>query len=204
MSKFTGGENLSELDELLADSELIRSKRKTLALQINDEGRLIIRAPLRYPENEIRSFVAKHKSWIEANTEKIKRNSDSLSRLEPFSAQDITNMAQQAAEIIPERVKVYAEKLGVTYGRITIRCQKTKWGSCTSKGNLNFNCLLMQAPTEVLDSIIVHELCHRIHMNHSDRFYREVYRIFPEYDKCSKWLKENGGLLIKRMIKGKV
>ena len=113
-------------------------------------------------------------------------------------------MARKASEIIPQRVRYYAEKLGVTYGRITIRNQKTKWGSCSSKGNLNFNCLLMAAPPEVLDSIIVHELCHRIHMDHSKNFYNEIYRVFPEYDKCDRWLKDNGGSLIKRMVMGKV
>lgn len=204
MNKNTTAENLSLLDELPENSELIRSKRKTLALQIHNDGHLIIRAPLTYPKNEILSFIAKHKNWIESNTEKIKRDNDRLKNLEPFSAQDIKDMARKASEIIPQRVRYYAEKLGVTYGRITIRNQKTKWGSCSSKGNLNFNCLLMAAPPEVLDSIIVHELCHRIHMDHSKNFYNEIYRVFPEYDKCDRWLKDNGGSLIKRMVMGKV
>ena len=85
--------------------------------------------------------------------------------------------------------------LGVTYGRITIRNQRSKWGSCSSKGNLNFNCLLMLTPPEVIDS----ELCHRKEMNHSERFYAEVLRIFPDYYKWNKWLKENGGAIIARM-----
>ena len=108
-------------------------------------------------------------------------------------------MAEKALKLIPERVRHYAQLLGVTYGSITIRNQKTKWGSCSSKGNLNFNCLLMAAPPEVVDSVVVHELCHRLHMNHSKEFYAEIYRIFPEYDKWDKWLKENGTLLIRRM-----
>ena len=111
-------------------------------------------------------------------------------------------MAQKAMEIIPQRVKYYAQLLGVTYGRITIRNQKTKWGSCSASGNLNFNCLLMSAPQEVLDSVIVHELCHRLYMNHSKDFYAAVYRIFPDYGKWNKWLKDNGNLLIQRMIIG--
>ena len=68
------------------------------------------------------------------------------------------------------------------------------------QSNLNFNCLLMLAPPEVIDSVVVHELCHRKEMNHSPRFYAEVYRVFPEYDKWNKWLKENGGSLLSRMI----
>ena len=90
----------------------------------------------------------------------------------------------------------YAPLVGVSYGRITIRCQRTRWGSCSSKGNLNFNCLLMLAPPEVLDCIVVHELCHRKEMNHSQRFYAEVLRVMPDYRERYKWLKENGHMLM--------
>ena len=190
---------MSELDSVIANSELIHSKRKTLALQIADDGHLIVRAPLKMSEKEIRSFIEKSRKWIETHAAKVKKANDELQKLEPFSIQDIEEMAQKALEVIPGRVKFYASKLGVTYGRITIRNQKTKWGSCTSKGNLNFNCLLMAAPSEVMDSVVVHELCHRLHMDHSNEFYAEVYRVFPEYYKWNKWLKDNGALLIKRM-----
>jgi len=190
---------MSELDNIITTAEMIRSKRKTLALQIADDGHLIVRAPLRCPNKEIVSFIEKSRKWIQTHTEKVRQRSRELEALEPFSEQDIRDMAEKAIVMIPERVKFYAEKLGVTYGRITIRNQRTKWGSCTSKGSLNFNCLLMSAPPEVLDSVVVHELCHRIHMNHSKEFYAEVYRVFPEYDKWNKWLKDNGGLLIRRM-----
>ena len=108
-------------------------------------------------------------------------------------------LADKALIVIPERVKEYAPKVGVTYGRITIRNQRTRWGSCSSKGNLNFNCLLMLFPDEVIDYVVVHELCHRKHMNHSAAFYAEVARVFPEYRKYQKWLKENGGLYLARL-----
>lgn len=185
------------------NSQLIRSRRKTLALQIAEDGHLIIRVPMKCPESEIASFIDKHRSWIEKHSEKVRQTYAMAQQLEPFSAQDIRSMAERAAEIIPQRVRFYAEKLGVTYGKITIRAQKTKWGSCTSKGNLSFNCLLMEAPPEVLDSIVVHELCHRIHMDHSKLFYSKVYSIFPDYDKCSSWLKSSGSILIKRLTLGK-
>ena len=102
---------------------------------------------------------------------------------------------------IPQRVKKYAPIVGVDYGRITIRMQKSRWGSCSSKGNLNFNCLLMAMPEEIRDYVVVHELCHRKEMNHSKRFYDEVYRVFPNYKQCDKWLKENGAILMERMKK---
>lgn len=102
--------------------------------------------------------------------------------------------------MIPERAAYYAEIIGVSYGRITIRNQKTRWGSCSGKGNLNFNCLLMLTPPEVLDYVVVHELCHRKEMNHSKRFWNEVEKVLPDYWESRKWLKENGGRIIERVI----
>ena len=98
--------------------------------------------------------------------------------------------------MFPERVSYYAREIGVDYGRITIRQQKTRWGSCTSEGNLNFNWLLMLAPPEILDYVVVHELCHRKEMNHSAAFWREVEHILPDYRERKKWLKDNGWYLM--------
>ena len=101
--------------------------------------------------------------------------------------------------MIQQRVEHYAGISGINYNRIFIRLQKSRWGSCSRDGNLNFNCLLVLMPLEILDSVVVHELCHRKHMNHSKQFYAEVEKIFPDYRKCSKWLKENGGIYFKRL-----
>ena len=93
----------------------------------------------------------------------------------------------------------FAPSIGVTFGRITIRRQRTKWGSCSSKGNLNFNVLLMLAPPDILDYIVVHELCHRRELNHSAHFWSEVEKVMPDYREKEKWLKENGGALMDRL-----
>ena len=132
---------------------------------------------------------------------KIYKPPKALDEIIPFTMAEIRDLADKALKVIPERVRYYAPKIGVTYGRITIRNQRSKWGSCSSKGNLNFNCLLMLTPPEVIDSVVVHELCHRKEMNHSEKFYSEVLRVFPGYWEWDKWLKENGDLLMKRMPK---
>ena len=89
--------------------------------------------------------------------------------------------------------------MGVDYGRITIRAQHTRWGSCSAQGNLNFNCLLMLTPDDVKAYVVVHELCHRKEMNHSARFWAEVERVLPGYRESRRWLRENGGALICRL-----
>ena len=178
--------------------EIIRSNRKTLGLEVTLNG-LIVRAPITATKGEINAFLSKHKRWIENHLNKNEKRQKVIEQLEPLSIDEINNLANAALRVIPERVAFYAAKIGVTYGRITIRNQRSRWGSCSSKGNLNFNCLLMLTPPEVIDSVVVHELCHRKEMNHSDKFYAEVLRAFPDYWKWDKWLKENGDYLIKRM-----
>lgn len=112
---------------------------------------------------------------------------------------ELDKLKKEAKKIFPERVAFYAGQVGVEYGRISIRAQRTRWGSCSGKGNLNFNCLLLLAPAEVLDSVVVHELCHLKQMNHSKKFYEEIYRVMPEYDTYHNWLKENGAGLMARL-----
>lgn len=179
---------------------IIRSDRKTLSIQLKT-GEIIARAPLRMKDKEIYSFIESKKSWIEKNLSKIVEREKAISEVQPFTQEELNALAEKAKVIIPERVKYYASKIGVTYNRITIRCQRTRWGSCSSKGNLNFNCLLALFPLEVIDSVVVHELCHRKHMNHSSQFYAEVEKVFPEYKKWHKWLSDNGGVYMGRLSK---
>lgn len=193
IDKFTYG-------DISAPVHIIRSNRKTLGVQVNADGIIIVRSPLRLSESYIDIFLKEKAEWIARHIVLVKEESKKRSDIQKFTRDEIEDMGQKALEIIPERVKHYAEIIGVTYGNITIRNQKTRWGSCSSKGNLNFNCLLVLTPPEVLDSVVVHELCHRRHMNHSKDFYAEVYKAFPEYDKWNKWLKDNGSSLINRMF----
>lgn len=178
--------------------EVIRSNRKSMAVEIK-LNKLIIRAPMQATNEDINSFMPKNKAWIEKNLAKAQVQQQAAASIKKLTMDEIRQLADKALEIIPGRVNYYAPLVGVTYGRITIRNQRSKWGSCSSKGNLNFNCLLMLTPPEVIDSVVVHELCHRKEMNHSDRFYSEVLRVFPDYWKWDRWLKDNGNILMAMM-----
>lgn len=178
---------------------VIRSRRKTFSMQIDAQG-LLLRVPLGATQRQIGQFLREHTRWIETHLGRLEQQK-TAAQVQPLSKQELKALAEQAKAVIPRRVAYYAPLVGVTYGRITIRCQQTRWGSCSAKGNLNFNCLLMLAPPQVLDSVVVHELCHRRHMNHSERFYDEVLRVFPEYHKWHGWLKENGKVLMLRAEK---
>ena len=181
--------------------KIIRSARKTLAVEVRPEG-VIVRAPRLLSNRQIERFVQEHRDWIEKKWAKVqeaarkRKEEEEKGTLRKLSFEDLKKLAEQAKKVIPGRVRYYAPQIGVTYGRITIRAQKTRWGSCSAKGNLNFNCLLMLTPQEVLDSVVVHELCHRKEMNHSARLYGEVRRVFPEYDRWHRWLKINGSDLL--------
>ena len=183
---------------MVLNYELIRSSRKTLGIEIKKDGSLIVRSPRRLAKAEIERFLEKHSEWILKHRAKALAQAEKNADIEKLTRPEIVALAHKASQVIPERVRHYAPLIGVDYGRITIRKQKTRWGSCSSRRNLNFNCLLMLAPPEVLDSVVVHELCHLKEMNHSERFYKEVLRVYPEYWKWHGWLKENGGRLLQK------
>lgn len=177
---------------------VIRSNRKTVAIQVNSDLSVTVRAPRSASEKDIEEILKKKEAWISKHIEKIKKTKE---RLEAESTEKLTRekviaLAEEALKIIPARVEYFAKVIGVTYGKITVRNQKTRWGSCSSKGNLNFNCLLMLAPPEVLDYVVVHELCHRKQMNHSKAFWLEVEKVLPNYKEVRKWLKEEGSQMI--------
>lgn len=179
------------------DYTLIRSDRRTMAIQIKPEG-VIVRVPKHTTDEAAARFVEAHRGWIEKHLTQQEKALAAAGDISPFTAEEIRTLADRALAYIPQRTAYWAKVMGVTYGRITIRRQRTKWGSCSAKGDLNFNCLLMLAPPETVDSVIVHELAHRKEMNHSKRFYDVVYAAFPAYDRHYRWLKENGPAIMRR------
>lgn len=179
--------------------QIIRSARRSISLEITPAGEVLVRAPRRMPEAEIRRFVEEKRGWLKKHLAKREENKALLQAEGFLSEAEVARLSKLAKKIIPEKVAYFARLMGVSYGRIAIRKQKTKWGSCSREGNLNFNCLLMLAPPEVLDYVVVHELCHRLEMNHSAKFWAEVERVMPNYRVPRKWLKDNGGRLMMRL-----
>ena len=171
---------------------LIRSSRKTLSIQITPAGEVILRCPNRVSRREAEAFLISKRSWIEKH---LSARTPSI----PFTPDELAWLTDTAKEDLPPRVDRLAALLGVSYGRITIRSQHTRWGSCSAKGNLNFNCLLMLCPEEVRNYVVIHELCHRKEMNHSPAFWAEVERFCPDYPAHRRWLRENGAALIGRL-----
>ena len=156
------------------DIQVIKSKRKTIGLEVHTDGRVILRAPMRITNRELNKFIDNHMSWIESKLSLIeKKNADKISVAPPKET-----ISQKELDAIKEkfttRVQYYCNIMGVSVNRISIKDQKTRWGSCSSKGNVNFNYKLYYMPQELMNYVIVHELSHRKYMNHSDLFWNEV------------------------------
>lgn len=176
-----------------------KSRRRSISVSVLGDNRVLVKAPYGTMERTVQEFLLTKKQWITKQIQKQNNQNQAAQEMGLLSDVEIRKIKRQAKKIIPERVAYWAEKIGVTYGRIAIRLQSSRWGSCAQNGNLNFNCLLVLMPQEILDSVVVHELCHRKHMNHSKEFYEEIDRVFPNYKRCDKWLKENGGVYMKRV-----
>lgn len=174
---------------------LIRSDRRTISIEIASNGEVVVRCPNRMPKDAVEAFVRSKADWIGKHLGKMAPEAAKPA----FTQEELRVFAEALKQILPERVESYASAMGVNYGRITIRAQHSRWGSCSGKGNLNFNCLLALAPPEVVDYVVVHELCHRKQMNHSQRFWAEVEKILPDYRLRREWLKGEGRALINRL-----
>lgn len=132
-------------------------------------------------------FIEERRDWILKNQKALKEKQDQKMVI----TQEMRKAGvEKAMEIFPKRVEYYARLMGISYGRITIREQKTRWGSCSGRGNLNFNWKLTLMPPEILDYVVVHELAHRKEMNHSKDFWKIVEQVLPDYQKRRKRLKE--------------
>lgn len=176
---------------------IIRSNRKTISIQIDLNGQIIVRSPRKMRERDVWAFVESKSLWIK----KHQQSKQEQIQLPPFTEEEIEQLRIRTRGLVTERTEHYASIMQVSYNRITVRIQRTRWGSCSSKGNLNFNCLLALVPMDVLDYVVVHELAHLKQMNHWERFWAEVASVLPDYKTSKHWLKENSAALISRIRK---
>ena len=208
--------------------EVIRSNRKTMALQVTAEGAVLVRAPRRCSGTDIQQFVADHTDWILRQQEKIQRRRDraeafSLKEADPVSIcgtvypvhivpglkarlfhgqlllpcgemdcirAEIQRIArEQGREWISQRLDQWAQTMGVSYTGLTISTARTRWGSCTRDGKIRISLWLLFAEERAIDYVLVHELSHRRHFDHSAAFWAEVGRAMPDYDRWRRYLR---------------
>lgn len=178
---------------------LIRSSRKSCSISIDPDGQITVRVPASASDKDIHSLLIEKRIWI------VTKYLETLKQKESRPASTLTD-AQRAAlekryiaaakDYFPKRAAYFVQFTGGSYNRITIRDQKTRWGSCSARGTLSFNWRLMLAPPAILDYVVVHELCHLTYMNHSAAFWSKVESVYPDYRTARKWLKAHGHELI--------
>lgn len=169
----------------MPDYEIIRSRRRTLALEIKD-CRVIVRAPMRLSRTAIDAFVTSHADWISENM--ARAQSRAAAHTEPDEAMRAA-LIKRARAYLPPRVEYYARIMGVRPASIKITGARTRFGSCSSKGSICFSWRLMQYPDAAIDYVVVHELAHLRHMNHSAAFYAEIARVMPDFEARRNLLK---------------
>ncbi len=178
---------------------LVRSDRRSFSISIDPDGLITVRVPLRASQKEISRLLIEKRIWIITKYLEI----EDRQRRRPVS--DLTDAQRTALEqryiaaakeYFPKRIAYFQQFTGGSCSRITVRDQKTRWGSCSARGTLSFNWRLMLAPPAILDYVVVHELCHLTHMNHSAAFWQKVESVYPDYRTARKWLKEHGQELV--------
>ncbi len=167
------------------DYEIKYSKRRTLAISVKD-GKVIVRSPIGLSKDRIEKAVASHLSWIE---KKQKEQIEKAEKVPVLSDEEIKALRKKARQVLNSKTEYYSKIMNLKYGRITITGAKTRFGSCSSKGNISYSYRLMLYPEEAIDYVVVHELAHLKEMNHSARFYSVIEGVLPDYKKRKKLLK---------------
>ena len=167
------------------DYEIKYSNRRTVALSVKD-GTLTVKAPFFTPKRKIEAFVSSHRDWIEKSVEKQRIKNQ---RFEGLTEEQIKELKKCAKIILKYKTSYFANIMGLNYGRVTITSAKTRFGSCSGKGDISYSYRLMLYPEEAMDYVVVHELAHLVHMNHSAEFYKTIEAVLPDYKERRKLLK---------------
>ena len=167
--------------------ELIRSRRRTLALEITKDCRVLVRAPLRLSQAKIDAFVSSHEAWIQTHLEQQRQRVASAPP--PPTPEDIAALKVRARGILPEKVAYGSTKMGIRPTGLKITTARRRYGSCSGKNSLCFSCFLMNSPEAAIDLVVVHELCHIREKNHGPRFYALLEQYLPDYKERKKLLK---------------
>lgn len=173
----------------MAELEMIRSGRKTIAICVGSDGTVVVRAPYQASQNQIQGFLKEKESWIKTVQNRMKEREENRETI-VLTRHEERIWREKAHGDLTARCARYAGKLGVSCQGIRINGAKTRWGSCSSRGFLNFTWRLMFLPEELIDYVVVHELAHRREMNHSPRFWKVVEEALPDYRQRRQALKE--------------
>ena len=171
--------------------QVIRSRRRSLALIITAEARLVVRAPLHLPSEAIDHFIQQKRRWIERQMARLAARP----RPQVLTEEERAGWRRVAREKIIERCRYFSELTGYSPISVRINNARSRWGSCGAKGTINFSWRLALAPSAVIDYVVVHELAHLIERNHSARFWRRVAEVIPDHNLHRRWLRQNGHLL---------
>lgn len=158
--------------------EIIRSSRKNLAVQVDSKCNITVRAPYNVTQKEIDFFLNDKKNWLEKT---IIKQREKQSYRKEYSNEEIEALRKKAKSVLPEKVKRYSEIMGVTPTAVRINSAKTRYGSCSGKNSINFSLYLMDKDERFIDYVVVHELAHIKHHNHSKDFYSFIERFMPDY-----------------------
>lgn len=172
----------------MTDYRIVRSKRKSLAIEVTRDLEVVLRAPFFVTDAQIERFVEGHREWLKKAIERVKERRENYA---PLSDEQITALKKAAKEYIPPKVMEYSTIMGLKPSGIKITSARTRFGSCSGKNSLCFSYLLMQKPLKAVDYVIVHELAHIKHKNHGKRFYALVEKYMPDYRERNKLLKHN-------------
>ena len=159
--------------------EIIRSRRRTLSLEVTRDCLVRVRAPLHCPQQEIQRFVDAHQNWLERHMEQMQLRRASTPP--PPTEEEIAVLKARARAVLPEKVAYYSRLLGLIPTGVKITAARTRYGSCSGKNSLCFSCFLMNCPDEAIDLVVVHELCHIRHKNHGPQFYALLASVFPDH-----------------------